>query len=111
MFGPPFIRPHGAIVLKQFWNYVIKHSGKSDSRNTCDGYPLTGKVIHYAKNYAACASQHGFNIFLVVYTALGCLIIAVGAINSYAQAPPPYEPLYVHLDDQYKDWYCAKHGT
>ena len=32
------------------------------------------------------------------------------AINEYDQAPPPYEPLYVHVDDQYRDWYRAKHG-
>ena len=60
MFGPPFIRPHGAILLRQVWMNVIKHSGKRKSRNTCDGSPLIVKGVHYAKNDSACASQHGF---------------------------------------------------
>ena len=31
-------------------------------------------------------------------------------INAYAQAPPPYAPLYAHVDDQYRYWYRYKHG-
>ena len=64
MFVPPCRRPPGSIVLRQVWTYDIQHYGKRNSKNTCDGYPITRKVFQYAKNYAASASQQGFNIFL-----------------------------------------------
>ena len=65
MFGPPCRRSHGSIALRQVLAYVIKHSGKRKSRNICDVYPLAVKGIQYAKNYATCDYQHGFNSFLL----------------------------------------------
>ena len=64
MFGPPCRIPPGTLVRRQVFMYVIKDSVKRKSRNTCDGSPITGKGVHYSKNYAACASQHGLNFFL-----------------------------------------------
>ena len=32
------------------------------------------------------------------------------SINAYSQEPPPYERLYVYLDEQYIYWYLVKHG-
>ena len=74
---------------------------KRRSINTCDIYPLNGKDIHYAKNYTSSASQHGFDIFLALYTALGYIIMAGEDINVYAQAPPQYEIFYLHVDNLY----------
>ena len=36
--------------------------------------------------------------------------MAFDDINAYDQAPPPYEPLYVHVYYKYGDWYHANHG-
>ena len=30
--------------------------------------------------------------------------------NAYAQSPPPEEPTYARIDDQYADWYLNKYG-
>ena len=97
MFGPPCRRPPGDILLRQFWTYVIKLSGKSKSINACDGYCLTGKGVHYTKHYSACASQQGFNIFIALSTSLGYILMAAGDINAYAQEPPPEEPFYMYI--------------
>ena len=32
------------------------------------------------------------------------------AINTHSQAYQPYDNLYVHTGDQYRDWYHEKHG-
>ena len=74
---------------------------KRRSINTCDIYPLNGKDIHYAKNYTSSASQHGFDIFLALYTALGYIIMTDGVINEYDQSPPPNEIFYVNVKNQY----------
>ena len=70
MFGPPCRRPPESILLRTFWAYFTKHSGKRKPINCFDGYPLTRKSVCYSKHYAACASQHGFNIFIDLSTAL-----------------------------------------
>ena len=101
MFVSSCIRAPGAIVLRQVWTYVIKHYGKRKSINTCDGYTLIGKVVKYAEKYVAYAHQHGFNIFIALYTALGYIIMAGEDINVYAQAPSQYERFYLHVEDLY----------
>ena len=45
MFGPTCIILPGVIVLRQFWTYVIKLSGKRKSRNNCYVYPINGKGV------------------------------------------------------------------
>ena len=96
MFEPPCRIPPGAIVLIKVWTYVIKQLGKRNSRNNCDGSPLTGKVFQYYKKYSACASQHVFNIFISLFTALGYIITASDDINTYVQAPPP-DDHYIYM--------------
>ena len=85
MFGPPCRRPPGDTVLIQVWTYVIRHSVKRNPRNTFDGSPITGKGVQYAKNYAVCASQHGFKTFPALYTAFGYTTMVYGDINAYDQ--------------------------
>ena len=67
MFGPLFRRPPGAIVLRQVWTFVNTYYGKRSSRNTCDVSPLTVKGVQYAKTYASCDPQNGFNFSCLVY--------------------------------------------
>ena len=110
MFVTPCIGPRGTILRKQVWNYLIKQSIKMKLINTCYRYPITGKGVQYAKNCSTFVSQHGFNIFLALYIDLVYIIMAADAINSYALAPPPYEPFYVNFGGYYRDGYCAKHG-
>ena len=69
-------------------------------RNTCDIYPLTGKGVQYANNYADCVSQHVFNIFIALYTNLGYIMVEADAISAYAQTPNPYQNIYAHVYDQ-----------
>ena len=83
MFGIPCRRPHGYIILRQVWTYVINKYGKRKSINTCDGSTLTGKGVQYTKKYVARASQHGFNIFIDLSIALVYIIMEADAINEY----------------------------
>ena len=110
MFGPPCIRPPGSILLRQVWMYVIKNSRKNKSINFFYGSPLTVNCVQYAKNCAACAYQHGFNIFLALSAALGYIILVYGDINAYAWESPPEEPFYAHVYYQYIYWYHVKQG-
>ena len=110
MFGPPCIIPPGGILLRQVWTYVIKHYGKRKSRNTCDGYPLPVKGIKYYKKLFSLCLPTRIQHFLALSTALGYVLMESDAINTYGKAPPPDEPLYVHVDYQYRNWYYANNG-
>ena len=105
MSGTPCIIQPGAILLVKVWMCVMKQSVKRRLRNTYDGYPLTWKGIQYAKYYAACAYQHIFDIFLILLTSFGLIIMSAGAINFYARATLPNDSLYVYFYDQLRYWY------
>ncbi|KAI2491255.1 hypothetical protein MHU86_23307 [Fragilaria crotonensis] len=40
----------------------------------------------------------------------GYISLKVDATNAYANSPPPEQPTFVFIDDQYADWYLARHG-
>ena len=64
IFGPTCIIPPGVIVLIQVWTHVVKQTGKSKSRNACDGSPLTGKGFQYAKSMQTMLPNMNSKIFL-----------------------------------------------
>ncbi|KAI2490163.1 hypothetical protein MHU86_24414 [Fragilaria crotonensis] len=41
----------------------------------------------------------------------GFIGLKVDATNAYANSPPPDQPTFVYIDDQYADWYMARHGV
>ena len=113
MYGDPIkvhTLPPDAIILRAVWAYRIKHGGRKKARNCCNGSPLRGKGIQYAKNFAACISQCGMRIFSAITAIKNYVAIGADAVNAYAQSPPPDQPTYVRVDQQYADWYKARYG-
>ena len=116
MYGPPVFPPKGATILQTIWTYLEKPD-KKKSRNCCNGKQLKRQKrgiqrspLPYYQSYAACASQVEMRVFITICAHKNYLFGDGDAINAYAQSPPPEEPTYVRIDDQYADWYYAKHG-
>ena len=49
-------------------------------------------------------------IFSAITALKNYVAIGADAVNAYAQSPPPEEPTYVRVDQQYADWYKARFG-
>jgi hypothetical protein len=50
-------------------------------------------------------------MFFALCAHEGYICIKVDATNAYANSPPPAQPTFVYIDEQYADWYMHKHGT
>ena len=111
MYGPPVSAPKDAIVLRQHWNYAIKGDGTRKARNCCDGSPRAAPQLKLANTYSSCIEQPCMRLFFALCSHEGFTCIKVDATNAYANSPPPAQPTFVIIDDQYADWYLHHHGV
>ena len=111
MYGAPVIAPRDAIVLRQHWNYVIKGDGTRKARNCCDGSPRAAPQLKLANTYSSCIEQPCMRLFFALCAHEGFISLKVDATNAYANSPPPNQPTFVVIDDQYANWYLARHSV
>jgi hypothetical protein len=109
MYGAPVHAPRDAIVLRQHWNYAIKGDGTRKARNCCDGSPRAAPQLKLANTYSSCIEQPCMRLFFALCAHEGFTSLKVDATNAYANSPPPNQPTFVVIDDQYADWYLARH--
>ncbi|KAI2514205.1 retrotransposon [Fragilaria crotonensis] len=110
MYGDPVHAPKGSIILRQHWNYIIKSDGTRKARNCCDGSPRAAPQLKLANTYSSCIEQPCMRMFFALCTHEGFISLKVDATNAYANSPPPDQPTFVIIDDQYADWHLVRHG-
>ena len=110
MFGDPIPRPIGAVVLPFVWTYLTKLDPLTGAtiykaRGTCNGGKRFGKAVTLAETYATCVEQPACRLFWALTAALGLIVLGADAGNAFAEAPPPVEPFYMQVDDQFREWW------
>ncbi|KAI2495082.1 hypothetical protein MHU86_19437 [Fragilaria crotonensis] len=110
MYGDPVHAPKGSIILRQHWNYIIKSDGTRKARNCCDRSPRAAPQLKLANTYSSCIEQPCMRMFFALCTHEGFISLKVDATNAYANSPPPDQPTFVIIDDQYADWHLVRHG-
>ena len=108
MYGEPCLPPPGAIILRQHWNYSIKADGTRKARNCCDGSPRAAPQLKLANTYSSCIEQPCMRLFFALCAYEGFISLKVDATNAYVNSPPPDQPTFVFIDDQYADWYFER---
>ena len=112
MYGLPCLPPRDAIILRQHWNYSLKADGTRKARNCCDGSPQSAPQLRLANTYSSCIEQPCMRMFFALCAHEGFIALKVDATNAYANSPPPDQPTFVYIDDQYADWCLdAGHGS
>jgi hypothetical protein len=105
MFGNPTRRPPKATVLPFFWTYLFKQDGiKPKARGTCNEGNRYGKAVTLAYTYASCVEQPGARMFWSLSALHDMTVLGTYAGNAFAEAPPPAEPFYMAIDDQFRTW-------
>ncbi|KAI2505295.1 Reverse transcriptase (RNA-dependent DNA polymerase) [Fragilaria crotonensis] len=107
MYGAPVPAPRDAIVLRQHWNYAIKGDGSRKETAAMD--PRAAPQLKLANTYSSCIEQPCMRLFFALCAHEGYVSLKVDATNAYANSPPPNQPTFVVIDDQYADWYLARH--
>ncbi|KAI2507364.1 Reverse transcriptase (RNA-dependent DNA polymerase) [Fragilaria crotonensis] len=110
MYGSAIYPPAGAIILQQHWNYSIKADGTRKARNCCDGSPRAAPALKLANTYSSCIEQPCMRMFIALCANEGYICIKVDATNAYANSPPPDQPTFVYIDQQYADWFLIRNG-
>jgi hypothetical protein len=111
MYGSPVHPPAGAIILRQHWNYSIKSDGTRKARNCCDGSPRSAPELKLANTYSSCIEQPCLRLFFALCAHEGYICLKVDATNAYANSPPPDQPTFVFIDEQYADWHYTRTGN
>ncbi|KAI2500319.1 hypothetical protein MHU86_14199 [Fragilaria crotonensis] len=73
--------------------------------------PRAAPQLKLANTYSSCIEQPCMRLFFALCAHEGYVSLKVDATNAYANSPPPNQPTFVVIDDQYADWYLARHGT
>lgn len=107
MFGTPCPRPTNAIVLRSIWSYLLKWDETRKARNCGDGRLLCDNHVRRLEAvYTACVSQVGVKICFALSALLNYVICDfLDAVNAFGQAGKLFQPVYLEIDQQYKDWY------
>jgi hypothetical protein len=101
MFGTPIRRPAQATVLPFVWTYLFKDGIKPKARGTCNGGKRYGKAVTLAHTYASCVEQPSARIFWSLAALNGMRVLGADAGNAFGEAPPPVQPFYMAIDDQF----------
>ena len=108
-FGPPQSLPKDANVLNLLWTYLIKDDGRKKARCVCNGSKNMRGSVTLAETYAAALEQTGSRIFWAATAINNFICIGADAANAFAEAPAPVAPLYVRVDDQFREWYTHRY--
>jgi hypothetical protein len=111
MFGASIARPPKATVLPFVWTYLFKDGIKPKARGTCNGGKRYGKAVTLAHTYASCIEQPGARIFWSLSALHGMTVLGADAGNAFAEAPPPIQPFYMAIDDQFRTWWTESMGN
>ncbi|KAI2495455.1 hypothetical protein MHU86_19042 [Fragilaria crotonensis] len=71
--------------------------------------PRAAPQLKLANTYSSCIEQPCMRLFFALCAHEGYVSLKVDATNAYANSPPPNQPTFVVIDDQYADWYLARH--
>ena len=58
-----------------------------------------------AETYATCVAQPACRLYWAIVAAAGLISIGADAANAFAEAPPPVEPFYMKIDNQFHEWW------
>ena len=107
-FGPPQALPEGSNVLNLLWTYIIKDDGRKKARCVCNGSRRMRGTVTLAETYAASLEQTGSRIFWALTALYNFVCLGADAANAFAEAPAPVAPLYVRIDEPFRNWYHSR---
>jgi deoxyuridine 5'-triphosphate nucleotidohydrolase len=108
-FGSPCKQPPNSNVLPLLWTYLIKDCGTKKARCVCNGSPKMKGTVTLGDTYASSLDQTGSRIFWAATAINNYITIGADASNAFAEAPAPKAPLYVTIDQPFRDWYKDKY--
>jgi dUTP pyrophosphatase len=108
-FGEPCMLPPGANILDLLWTYNIKDDGTLKARCVCNGRPSNKNTAIFGHTFAKSLDQVGSRIFWATSALKNMIVRGADASNAFAEADAPKIPLYVRIDQQFRDWWKQRY--
>jgi hypothetical protein len=110
MFGAPTPLPKHANVFRMLWTYLLKIDGTRKARMVCDGNPAMRRNLTIGHTYANSLDSASERLFWSLVAKEGLIAMGADVSNAFAEAPPPKEPLYMYIDDAFREWWVEHLG-
>ena len=111
MFGQPCPLPPNANVLNLLWDYRVKDDGTHKARMVCNGRPSNKNTVIFGYTYAKSLDHVGSRVFWSIAAAKNLIVLGADASNAFAEADAPKVPLFVRVNQPYRDWWTqSKHN-
>lgn len=111
MFSDPMPLPSNANALRMLWTYLLKICGTRKSRMVCNGSTRQKGTVTLGHTYANSLEAASERLFWSIVAQEGLLAIGPDVSNAFAEAPPPKAPLYLYIDDTYREWWTEHLGN
>ena len=105
MFSYPMPLPRNANALHMLWRFNIKACGTRKSRMVCNGSPRQKGTVTIGHTYANALDAASERLFWALVASEGLLAIGADVSNAFAEAPAPKAPLFLYIDDSFRDWW------
>jgi hypothetical protein len=105
MFGDPTTKPENANALPSIWRFHLKHDLTKKARAVCNGSKHQKGTVTLGNTYANSVCSESECLFWALTAHLGLTAIAADVSNAFAEAPAPEAPLYLYIDNNFRDWW------
>jgi hypothetical protein len=111
MFSNPMPLPMNANALHMLWRYNLKACGTKKCRMVCNSSPRQKGTVTLGHTYANALDAASERLFWAIIASENFIAIGADVSNSFAEAPAPKAPLYLYIDDAFRDWWTKHLGN
>lgn len=105
MFSEPMPHPLNANAIRMLWTFQLKMDGTKKSRMVAHMNARVRNTITLGHTYANSLETTSERLFWAIAAQEGLVVIGADVSNAFAEAPPPADPLYLFIDEAYKEWW------
>jgi len=93
------------------WTYFLKLCGTRKIRMVCKGNPRQKGTVTLGHTYANALDAASKGLFWWIVAEEGLIAIEADVTNAFTEAPPPKAPLYLYIDDSFREWWTEHLGN
>mmetsp|Transcript_10383 Transcript_10383/g.14952 ORF Transcript_10383/g.14952 Transcript_10383/m.14952 type:complete len:1434 (-) Transcript_10383:2326-6627(-) len=110
MFSNPLPLPKNSNALRMLWRFNLKACGTKKSRMVCNGSPNQKGTVTLGHTYANALDAASERLFWAIVANEGLIAIGADVSNAFAEAPAPKAPLFLYIDDTFREWWVRHLG-
>jgi hypothetical protein len=105
MFSDPVPLPKESNALHMHWVYCMKICGTRKACMVCNGSPRQKGTNTLGHTYANALDAASERLFWAICASENLIAIGADVSNAFAEAPLPKAPLYLYIDESFRDWW------